>query len=68
MYEANPMAFIMEHAGGMATTGEQRILDITPTALHQKVPLIIGSPWEVQKYLEIYRQEMAPEKAQPLPA
>ncbi|AEA33321.1 class 1 fructose-bisphosphatase [Hippea maritima] len=52
VYEANPMAFIVENAGGMATDGRQRILDIKPESLHQRVPLIIGSKYEVEKYLE----------------
>ncbi len=43
MYEANPMAFIIEQAGGAATDGEQRILDKTPETLHQRTPLFIGS-------------------------
>jgi fructose-1,6-bisphosphatase I len=43
LYEANPFAFIVEVAGGKATNGEQRILDITPTELHQRTPLFIGS-------------------------
>lgn len=43
MYEANPMAFLVEQAGGRATDGRQRILDIEPTALHQRTPLFIGS-------------------------
>jgi fructose-1,6-bisphosphatase I len=43
LYEANPLAFIAEQAGGAATTGETRILDIVPDELHQRVPLIIGS-------------------------
>ena len=54
VYEGNPMAFIVEQAGGMATTGDERILDIVPTELHQRVPLIIGSKWEVEKYCEFY--------------
>ncbi len=52
VYEANPMAFIVENAGGMATDGKQRILDIQPQNLHQRIPLIIGSKYEVEKYLE----------------
>jgi len=52
VYEANPMAFIIENAGGMATDGKQRILDIQPENLHQRIPLIIGSKYEVEKYLE----------------
>jgi len=43
MYEANPMSFIMEQAGGVSTDGKQRILDVVPTSLHQKTPLFIGS-------------------------
>jgi fructose-1,6-bisphosphatase I len=43
LYECNPFAFIVEAAGGMATNGEQRILDIQPTELHQRTPLFIGS-------------------------
>lgn len=52
LYEAAPMAFIAEHAGGKATTGTQRILDIVPTDLHEKVPLVIGSTDDVSTYLE----------------
>ena len=47
MYEANPMALIVEQAGGAATTGRERILDIAPTALHQRVPVFLGSKNEV---------------------
>lgn len=47
MYEANPMAFIIEQAGGAASDGNQRILDIVPSALHQKTPLFIGSEEDV---------------------
>jgi fructose-1,6-bisphosphatase I len=43
LYEANPLAFIVEQAGGAATDGQQRILDIQPTELHQRTPLFIGS-------------------------
>ncbi len=50
MCEANPMAFIVEQAGGMASTGTERILEIQPTELHQRVPLIIGSREDVQIY------------------
>ncbi len=48
MYEAAPLAFIVEQAGGSASTGMQRILDVQPTKLHQRVPLIIGSPEDVR--------------------
>lgn len=49
MYEANPMAFLVEQAGGVATTGYQRILDIKPERLHQRVPVILGSKNEVDR-------------------
>ena len=49
MYEANPMAFIVEQAGGAATTGRERILDIVPERLHQRVPVILGSRTEVER-------------------
>ncbi|GGC07407.1 class 1 fructose-bisphosphatase [Pseudoduganella buxea] len=47
MYEANPMAFIVEQAGGMATDGKHRIMDIQPEKLHQRVPVFLGSRDEV---------------------
>ena len=49
MYEANPMAMLVEQAGGAATTGRQRILDIQPEKLHQRVPVILGSKNEVDR-------------------
>ncbi|MDD2197219.1 MAG: class 1 fructose-bisphosphatase [Bacteroidales bacterium] len=49
LYECNPIAFLAEQAGGVATTGSQRILDIKPTALHQRVPFIVGSKNMVDK-------------------
>lgn len=48
MCEANPLAFVVEHAGGTASTGFERILEIEPDDLHQRVPLIIGSKEEVR--------------------
>lgn len=48
MYECNPMAFIIEQAGGRATDGKQRILDIQPEKLHQRVPIFIGSEEDVK--------------------
>ncbi len=50
LYEANPIAFIFEAAGGKASTGDQRILDIVPNELHAKVPLIIGSTKDVETF------------------
>ncbi|MBT9520289.1 MAG: class 1 fructose-bisphosphatase [Dechloromonas sp.] len=49
MYEANPMAMLIEQAGGAATTGRLRILDIQPEKLHQRVPVILGSKNEVDR-------------------
>ncbi|MES2932431.1 MAG: class 1 fructose-bisphosphatase [Pseudomonadota bacterium] len=48
MYEANPMAFIVEQAGGAATDGRQRIMDIQPQKLHQRLPVFLGSKHEVE--------------------
>jgi len=59
LYEASPLAMVVEQAGGAATTGSQRILDILPTSLHQKVPLIIGSREDVATYEKFYRESMA---------
>ena len=49
MYEANPMGWLVEQAGGAATNGRQRILDIAPTELHQRVSVILGSKNEVER-------------------
>src|SRR5687768_15817756 len=49
MYEANPMAYIVEQAGGAATDGAQRILEIQPSALHQRVGVVLGSKNEVER-------------------
>lgn len=51
------MAFIMEKAGGVATTGKEAILDIIPTDIHQKAPIIMGSPDDVQELLDIYKKQ-----------
>lgn len=55
LYEANPFAFIFEAAGGKATTGDERILDIVPTQLHQRVPLILGSSYDVNVFEQFMR-------------
>ncbi len=49
MYEANPMSFIVEQAGGAATDGRSRILDLQPKGLHQRVAVILGSKNEVER-------------------
>jgi len=61
MYEANPMAFLVEQAGGMATNGTQRIMDIQPTKLHERVSVILGSRNEVQRVTDYHLE--ASEKA-----
>jgi fructose-1,6-bisphosphatase I len=48
MYEANPMALLVEQAGGAASTGRQRMLEVQPTGLHQRVPVFLGSKQEVE--------------------
>ncbi|SNY52873.1 D-fructose 1,6-bisphosphatase [Arsukibacterium tuosuense] len=48
MYEANPMSFLVEQAGGLSSTGYQRIMDIVPTDIHQRVAVILGSKHEVE--------------------
>jgi fructose-1,6-bisphosphatase I len=55
LYEANPMAFIVEQAGGAATTGRERIMELTPDKLHQRVPVILGSRNEVERVTAYHR-------------
>lgn len=61
LYECNPLAFIAEQAGGLASTGKDRILNITPEALHQRVPLFIGSKLMVEKALGLLKHTNEPE-------
>lgn len=56
LYEASPMSFIVEQAGGISTTGYTRILDIQPEGLHQRVPVILGSKNEVARIIDYHRQ------------
>ena len=56
MYEANPMALLIEQAGGAASTGRERILDVVPTKLHQRVPVILGSRNEVERAAAYHRE------------
>ncbi len=55
LYEANPFAFVFEAAGGRASTGSERILDIVPRSLHERVPLILGSPRDVEVFEQFMR-------------
>jgi fructose-1,6-bisphosphatase I len=59
IYEANPVAWLMEQAGGAASTGTGRILEILPHGLHQRVPLIFGSREEVDR-LDRYHRDPYP--------
>jgi fructose-1,6-bisphosphatase I len=55
LYEANPMSFIVEQAGGASSTGRERILDIQPEGLHQRVPVILGSKNEVEMVISFHK-------------
>jgi fructose-1,6-bisphosphatase I len=50
LYEANPVAFIAEQAGGVASDGERRVLEVQPTDIHQRTPLIVGSKSEMEEF------------------
>ncbi|MEH6418242.1 class 1 fructose-bisphosphatase [Pseudomonas sp. CGJS7] len=56
MYEANPMSFLVEQAGGAASTGRQRMLEVQPTGLHMRVPVFLGSKAEVETAVRYHRQ------------
>ncbi|MFT4928466.1 MAG: fructose-1,6-bisphosphatase I [Phenylobacterium sp.] len=55
LYEANPMSFLVEQAGGISSTGYERIMDIQPDNIHQRVPVIMGSAEEVQSCLDYHK-------------
>jgi fructose-1,6-bisphosphatase I len=55
MYEANPMSFLVEQAGGLAVDGATRILDVQPEALHQRIGVILGSRQEVERVQGYHR-------------
>ena len=57
IYEANPLSFIIEQAGGRATTGKQRILEIVPDSIHQKTPFFVGSERNITEFLRFYNGE-----------
>ena len=54
MYEANPMAWLVEQAGGLATDGRQRIMEVQPTQLHQRVSVVLGSKNEVERVTQYH--------------
>jgi len=55
LYEANPMGWLMQQAGGLAHTGQQAILDVAPDNLHQRVPVMMGSANEVQRLIDYHK-------------
>jgi len=59
LYEANPMSFLVEQAGGLSTNGRQRILDITPGKLHERVSVVLGSRNEVERVTSYHLDEPA---------
>jgi fructose-1,6-bisphosphatase I len=60
MYEANPMSMLVEQAGGASTDGTQRILDIQPTSLHQRVGVVLGSKNEVELVTRYHHEANKP--------
>ncbi|MCG6971275.1 MAG: class 1 fructose-bisphosphatase [Gammaproteobacteria bacterium] len=56
MYEANPMGFIVEQAGGACSTGRERVMEIQPEDLHQRVPVILGSKNEVERVVAYHKE------------
>lgn len=61
MYECNPLSFIIEQAGGMATNGKTRIMELEPTAIHQQTPIYIGSRQNVLKVMDFIEEYKAVE-------
>jgi fructose-1,6-bisphosphatase I len=55
LYEANPMSFLVEQAGGLSTNGHERIMTLQPTKLHERVSVILGSKNEVQRVTDYHR-------------
>lgn len=53
------MAFIIEKSGGIATTGKEAVLDVVPENIHQRVPIVLGSPDDVQEYLDLVKKHSA---------
>lgn len=56
MYEAIPMAFLVEQAGGLASNGNKRILDIQPEQIHQRTPVFLGSKHDVEDLLSVIKK------------
>jgi fructose-1,6-bisphosphatase I / sedoheptulose-1,7-bisphosphatase len=66
LYEANPIGFVMEQAGGRASTGRQPMLGVKPTALHQRIGLVFGSKHEVERIERYHHEPAGQDKANPL--
>jgi fructose-1,6-bisphosphatase I / sedoheptulose-1,7-bisphosphatase len=66
LYEANPLSFIVEQAGGRSISGSERILDITPSELHQRIGLIFGAAEEVDRIAAYHRERHLPQEDAPL--
>merc|ERR1719163_719264 len=68
VYEAAPIAFLVEQAGGIATTGTKRVMEIAPEEVHQRIPVILGSKKPLQEVLDAYESKASPpEFDAPLP-
>jgi len=63
LYEANPMSFLIEQAGGASTNGRQRIMDLQPTKLHERVAVFLGSRNEVERATQYHLEAPAPSQA-----
>ena len=66
LYEANPLSFIVEQAGGAASTGHEPIMQIKPSSLHQRVPVILGSKNEVERVERYYQEALGEVFTSPL--
>eukprot|EP00747_Dinoflagellata_sp_TGD_P137282 gnl/TRDRNA2_/TRDRNA2_175667_c0_seq4.p1 gnl/TRDRNA2_/TRDRNA2_175667_c0~~gnl/TRDRNA2_/TRDRNA2_175667_c0_seq4.p1 ORF type:complete len:478 (-),score=90.17 gnl/TRDRNA2_/TRDRNA2_175667_c0_seq4:55-1347(-) len=56
LYEGAPMSFLLEQAGGKSTTGSQRVMDITPSGVHQRIPVFLGSPDDIDEVSKVYAE------------
>jgi fructose-1,6-bisphosphatase I len=66
LYEGNPIALLVEQAGGAATDGFTRVLDLVPSEIHEHVPLIFGSPDKVQRVMQLYASSVPQAGQRPL--
>ncbi|RDH78321.1 class 1 fructose-bisphosphatase [Mycolicibacterium moriokaense] len=66
LYEANPMAFLIEQAGGAASTGRQRLLDVVPSDIHQRISLVFGAAEEVSRIEDYHGETYDPASTMPL--